>query len=343
MSSRAATRLRLDCGEALELLRRPDLPELASALTGSGLFAIELARAPRALAAERLAEAQTALACLPCPSIALVDGEMTPATAALARHCDLVLDDDTDFEHIAARIERHPRAALAFVQLLRHGARLDLEGALIAESWVYSLLQSGPEFEHWFAQQRARPAASAPTRPAIRIERDSDRLLLRLDRPERHNAFSAEMRDALCEALDLALADPTLREIELSGEGPSFSSGGDLAEFGTRPDPATAHVIRSTRSPARRMAALSERLCVEVHGACVGAGAELPAFARRVVARRDAWFQLPELDFGLVPGAGGSVSLPRRIGRQRTAWLVLSGERLGAERALAWGLVDALR
>ena len=55
-----------------------------------------------------------------------------------------------------------------------------------------------------------------------------------------------------------------------------------------------------------------------------------------------AFFQLPELGMGLVPGAGGTVSLPRRIGRQRTAWLALSGERIDAETALAWGLVDCI-
>ena len=80
-----------------------------------------------------------------------------------------------------------------------------------------------------------------------------------------------------------------------------------------------------------------------VHGACVGAGIELPAFAGRVVASRDAWFALPEVAMGLVPGAGGTVSLPRRIGAQRTAWLALTGRRIDAETALAWGLVDELR
>ena len=61
---------------------------------------------------------------------------------------------------------------------------------------------------------------------------------------------------------------------------------------------------------------------------CLGAGVELPAFAARVVAHANTSFALPELEMGLVPGAGGTVSLPRRIGRQRTAWLALTGQRL---------------
>jgi enoyl-CoA hydratase/carnithine racemase len=79
---------------------------------------------------------------------------------------------------------------------------------------------------------------------------------------------------------------------------------------------------------------------VELHGACIGAGIELPAFAGEVKAHGGTWFQLPELAMGLIPGAGGTVSLPRRIGRWRTAWMALSGSRLELDTALEWGLVD---
>jgi enoyl-CoA hydratase/carnithine racemase len=150
------------------------------------------------------------------------------------------------------------------------------------------------------------------------------------------------MRDGLAEALQLVALDPSIEAVELRGAGPSFCSGGDLDEFGSSPDPATAHAVRSTRSPARLLAACSERVEARVHGACVGAGVELPAFAAHVVAAPDAFFQLPELGLGLVPGAGGTVSLPRRIGRQRTAYLALSRERIDAEQALAWGLIDSI-
>jgi enoyl-CoA hydratase/carnithine racemase len=81
---------------------------------------------------------------------------------------------------------------------------------------------------------------------------------------------------------------------------------------------------------------------VYAHGACVGAGTEIAAFAGRVVAAPDAFFALPEVHMGLVPGAGGSVSVVRRIGRHRATWLMLSGERLPAETALRWGLVDEI-
>ena len=128
----------------------------------------------------------------------------------------------------------------------------------------------------------------------------------------------------------------------MSGEGPCFSAGGELAEFGSVPDAATAHAVRSTRSVAALLARCAPQLTVHVHGAAVGAGAEMAAFAARVEASADAFFQLPELHYGLIPGCGGCVSIPRRIGRLRSAYLALSGHRLDASTACSWGLVDAV-
>ena len=65
-----------------------------------------------------------------------------------------------------------------------------------------------------------------------------------------------------------------------------------------------------------------------------------PGFGSHVTASPKAWFQLPELKYGLIPGAGGTVSLPRRIGRQRTAYLALSMKKISAQTALHWGLID---
>jgi enoyl-CoA hydratase/carnithine racemase len=150
------------------------------------------------------------------------------------------------------------------------------------------------------------------------------------------------MRDELLDALAVGAADPSITSIVLEGEGPSFSSGGDLDEFGTAPDPATAHLIRLARSAGAALHAVADRVTAHIHGACFGAGIELPAFASRVVAAADTVIALPEVGMGLIPGAGGTVSLVGRIGRRRTAYLALSGVRLDAETALAWGLVDEI-
>jgi enoyl-CoA hydratase len=167
-------------------------------------------------------------------------------------------------------------------------------------------------------------------------------LRVRLNRPAQRNALSVAMRDALVEALQLAVADTTIAAVAISGNGPCFSIGGDLDEFGSAPDPATAHAIRSLRLPARVLLECADRVSFHLHSACIGAGMELPAFGRRVSAHPKTFFQLPEIRFGLIPGAGGCVSVPRRIGRQRTAWLALSARRINAATALAWGLIDCI-
>jgi enoyl-CoA hydratase/carnithine racemase len=150
------------------------------------------------------------------------------------------------------------------------------------------------------------------------------------------------LRDALDSALRLALVDDEIELVRLRGNGPGFCSGGDLAEFGVISDVAIAHAIRTTRSIGRLLRQLGDRAEVILHGACIGAGIEFPVFAARVVARPDLTVALPEVSMGLIPGAGGTASLPNRIGRWRTAYLGLTGHRIDADTALAWGLVDAI-
>ena len=281
----------------------------------------------------------------------VVIGVIDPSDVHLGRDRDLLMFDvfveaaDPALAAIIANIERHPIAATSLAVLLRNGNGSSIEQALAAESAVYSLLQAGPEFAAWQLADHRKPS-SADVEPAVVTERFGDELRIELNRPQRHNAFSRSMRDGLTEALAVAIVDDSIDQVTLSGRGPSFSSGGDLAEFGSRPDPATAHRTRLTRSPARMMARLNERLgaglTVHVHGACLGAGIELAAFASHITSTPDARIGLPELSLGLIPGAGGTVSLPRRVGRQRTAYLGLSGEPVTAERAKAWGLVDGI-
>lgn len=163
-----------------------------------------------------------------------------------------------------------------------------------------------------------------------------------LNRPDTHNAISVEMRDSLREALYTALLDDSIEKVTLTGKGRTFSIGGAIEEFGKVPDPATAHWIRTFRLPAWQLVRLNDRLHVHVNGAAIGAGAEIAAFGKRITASENAWFQLPELKFGLIPGAGGTASLPRRIGRRRTAYMALSMDKIRAEKALEWELIDAI-
>lgn len=287
---------------------------------------------------EALANVQRWLRGLGCPSIA-ISAQENPLTQS----ADVWVSSAAEAAELAEPIARTPIAATIAVQLLRQIEHATIEQGLLAESLAYSTLQAGPEYQRWLAAHRSTPqAAVTDSGPAILMERNGDQLLLRLNRPNNRNAMSVEMRDALLEALRLVLADESIARVTLDSAGNCFSTGGDLKEFGSAPDPATAHLVRGLALPGRLLAACASRVEVKLHGACIGSGLEFPAFAGRIHAAPNTWFQLPELQFGLIPGAGGCVSVLRRIGRQRTAWMILSGEILEARRALEWGLVDQL-
>lgn len=246
---------------------------------------------------------------------------------------------------LTQRCERWPQSSAMCDDVLR---AIDPGGptlaGVITESLAYSTLQAGPEFARWLDERG--PARVPVIADPVVAQRDGDTLHIGFNRPQRHNAFSTDARAALLEALAVAQLDPSVTGIVLSGNGPSFCSGGDLAEFGTFADPASAHLARTRHSPALVLSALTARLgeaCrAQVHGRVMGSGLEMAAFCGWIEAQGDSVFGLPELGLGLIPGAGGTVSVTRRIGRWRTAYLVLSGRTIDADTALAWGLVDAI-
>ena len=331
---------RLGAREAIDALEASLSLAEFSPLTGTAAVVVDLDGARR-IGRDIAARVRARLREIPCPTLAI---RRATTRYVLEGDFDVLVRTEEDLERTVAAVSARPLASAALVQVLRHSEKLALHDALVAESLAYSVLQAGPEFAAWAASQPQAAKPSPPTEgPAVLVTRTGDRLDVVLNRPDRHNAYSVEMRDALTEALELAAADVTLHEIVLAGRGPSFSAGGDLAEFGSRPDPATAHAVRSARNAARLLSHCSERVRAEVHGACIGAGAELAAFAAFVIARPDAYFELPEVAMGLIPGAGGTASIPRRIGRQRTAFLALTGTRIDAKTAQEWGLVDSIR
>ncbi len=287
-------------------------------------------------------------------TVAVIDEAPTRALADIASGFDVIFgppgsgldggvveveDIHTALGTFAAAVEINPHSAVTLAELLRQRAWDRVPQGLVLESLAYSTLQSGPAFAAWLAQRGPAEIPVDPEPPVL-VERGPTSLHVTLNRPHRSNAFTADVRDALVETLRLAAADPLLDGIVLDGAGASFSSGGDLAEFGSTPDPATGHMARVQRSPAWWVDRLSSNVRVHLHGHCVGAGIEVPAFAGTVLAASDTRIRLPEVAMGLIPGAGGTVSIPRRIGPHRTAWLAITGAELSASEALAWGLVD---
>jgi hypothetical protein len=338
--------LKLDARALRDLLADPAAAEGLSAATGTPLVIVEVgdAAAGRELACldiTLLPAVVLAVAadprCLPAAAFPAADVILTEEAAADAPFVRPANGVAAAIEQISATLDENPVAGTALALLMRSSAGLPVPEALIAESATYSALQEGTEFRRWRSGRPARPPEPGTDR--VLVERAGRELRVTLSRPARRNAVDWRMRDALAGALAIAAADPGL-QVVLRGAGPDFCAGGDLDEFGSRPDPAAAHLIRLTRSPAALLHRLAARTIACLHGSCLGAGVELPAFASRVVAAEDSLLGLPELRLGLVPGAGGTVSLPRRIGRWRTAYLALSGHLLGAAEALGWGLVD---
>ncbi|WGM47505.1 Fatty acid oxidation complex subunit alpha [Brevundimonas sp. NIBR10] len=257
----------------------------------------------------------------------------------LAEQADIRVDTALNLVGLASAITKAPRAAWVIVDLLRATEGMETLRALTCESLAFAALQSGREHRNWLAAHSAR----TPTgQGGVVTERDGDVVSITVDRPTARNAIDRALRDALFDACSLANLDADIQTVRITATGRCFGVGADLSEFGTTDDPPSAHFIRSRTLPARAILPRASIYEVHVRGACIGASLEFAAFAGRVTASSDAWFQLPELGMGILPGAGGCVSVPRRIGRQRAALMMLSGRRIDAQTALDWGLIDAI-
>ena len=242
-------------------------------------------------------------------------------------------------------ISANPLASALLVQVTRSTLNLPISQALMGESLAYSTLQGGKEFERWLAQyqlKRGNKSRQNITKPAVLVERQQETLNLVLNTPENRNALSVETWDALTESFKLVIMDDSIESVHVSANGPNFSAGGDLSEFGSNRDQALAHQIRLMRMPAQYLAQRSEHYTFHLHGACFGAGVEMPAFAGKLVASPEATFHLPEVAMSLIPGAGGCVSIPRRIGQQKANFLAITRHHLSATEALQWGLIDEI-
>jgi enoyl-CoA hydratase/carnithine racemase len=147
------------------------------------------------------------------------------------------------------------------------------------------------------------------------------------------NVLTPDVLERLGE--QLRLLDPATRVVVLRGRGErGFSAGADLARF------AAGGPVEEIQRLADLIESLALPVVAAIHGYCLGGGLELALACDVRVARADAQLALPETGLGLIPGGGGTQRAPRLIGPGRAAWLIMSGERISAARAEAWGLVE---
>jgi enoyl-CoA hydratase/carnithine racemase len=162
---------------------------------------------------------------------------------------------------------------------------------------------------------------------------------IRLNRPEKRNAITLAMYGDLVEALNEARADDNVRVVLLSGAGASFTAGNDLNDFIGRTDlDDTNNAIRLLRL----LPSFRKVLVAAVHGQTVGIGVTMLLHCDLVVAARGTQLIMPFVKLGLVPEAASSLLLPRLIGHQRAAELLLLGTPLEADAALSMGLINRI-
>jgi len=164
-----------------------------------------------------------------------------------------------------------------------------------------------------------------------------------LNRPDSLNAFSVQMRDDLYEILSAIKADDEVRVAVFKGAGKrAFCAGADLTEFLTAPSAVKARRIRAVRDLWRLFLSTPQPLIAALHGYVLGSGIEIALFCDLRIASRDVIFGLPESGLGILPGAGGTQTLPRIMGIAGALDMLLTGRRLGGQEALQLGLVNRL-
>jgi len=173
----------------------------------------------------------------------------------------------------------------------------------------------------------------------VRLHRDGPIACLVLDRPEAGNALTPEMARALRSALEDLDADETVRAVVLWGEGNAFCAGPLAPDLGDARTPEEVRRRLEDQQTAIPLALFPKPVVVAVRGPAVGQGMELALAGDIRLAGRSARFALPHLRHGLLPWDGGSQRLLRLAGRGALADLLLTGREVGAEEALALGLV----
>jgi enoyl-CoA hydratase len=169
------------------------------------------------------------------------------------------------------------------------------------------------------------------------VERDGRVGVVRMNRPKQLNALSGELMDAVVGALEQLDADPEIRAIVLGGDERAFAAGADIAEL----EAGTAISLYESRridqwDSIRR---LRTPVVAAVSGFCLGGGCELAMLCDLIVASETASFGQPEINLGVLPGAGGTQRLTRAVGKSVAMDMILTGRRLSAREALQFGLV----
>ena len=178
----------------------------------------------------------------------------------------------------------------------------------------------------------------------VRSEVAGDVATLTINRPDAMNALNEAVVSQLEDVFRAAAANPAIQGIVIAGSGKAFVAGADIRFFVRHIEAGTIDAIArfTERGQAllRAIETCPKPVVARVHGLALGGGVELALACHAIVATPKASLAFPETGIGIYPGLGGTQRTPRRVGRGLAKWLVLSGQTIGAEEALAIGMVD---
>jgi enoyl-CoA hydratase len=174
----------------------------------------------------------------------------------------------------------------------------------------------------------------------ILYETDGPTAWITLNRPEKRNAQSDELRAEMSAALERAGLDPDVHVVVVTGAGDqAFSAGADIDEFPTR-QLVDGVANKARRRPHETMRVLPKPVVAMVNGLALGGGCELVLAADLAVAADTAKFGQPEIRVGVIPGCGGTQVLPRLMGEKRAKEFIFTGRMMDADEALSYGIVN---
>src|SRR5687767_3738699 len=173
----------------------------------------------------------------------------------------------------------------------------------------------------------------------VLVERKPDQrtALVRLNRPEQLNALNGAVIDELCRTLEELDRDDGVRAIVVTGNERAFAAGADIAEMaGASP---IDMLLTNRIGQWDRIRRITKPVIAAVNGWALGGGCELAMTLDLIVAGEGAKFGQPEINIGVIPGAGGTQRLTRAIGKSRAMRMILTGEPISAAEARERGLV----
>lgn len=181
---------------------------------------------------------------------------------------------------------------------------------------------------------------SPETKDLILVERREGVALLRLNRPEAMNALNTPLMIELMDKLEELDADEGIGAFVLTGDSRAFAAGADIKEMAE--SSSVELLLKGHISPFDRIQKIGKPIIAAVSGWCLGGGNELAMSCDMIVAAETARFGQPEINLGVIPGAGGTQRLTRAVGKAIAMEMVLNNRSLSAQEALQYGLVNKI-